>query len=172
MMSDRFPHLRLLIRSLHSCLSTIQMLSQDSSYVTGLHYALQSCKNCTLYWSHHCWYCLLCTVQIPFPLLAFLGPVSADFTAFPPFSTECTIVLTKERWTSFSCLHPLFPLQVSIWISDSSLHSLSKSGLFDLTLPSINHAYNASWFLCTISMHNLQSVFETSYLSIPPTMSL
>ena len=105
-------------------------------------------------------------------LLAFLGPVSADYTAFPPFSTECTIVLTKERWTSFSCLHPLFPLQVSIWISDSSLHSLSKSGLFDLTLPSINHAYNASWFLCTISMHNLQSVFETSYLSIPPTMSL
>jgi hypothetical protein len=84
------------------------------------------------------------TMRIPFVFLAIFCLIPPYFTAVPALSMECTFTLYRRNVYRLLMPMAFIPLQVSLWIPDTSLHSLSKSGIFDFSLLRINHTYNAS----------------------------
>lgn len=105
-------------------------------------------------------------LQITITLLALCGLELAYFPTVRAFSMKHTCTIYGRRCTSISCLHPLFPLMVSLCISDTSLHSRLKSGLFNSSSSRINLASSHQHAQLLIGLFNFILVHYTNHVII------
>lgn len=136
MMSNWFLHFMLLMRPLHSCLFTIQALflwhwaslcpSMPQKYHLILETPLPVLPPLPSLVSPPC--------RFPLLFLHTLVQYQLKFLQFLHLPQYVPLPLTEGRWASLLCSRLLFQLQVSLWISVTSLHIFSKSSLFSLSI--------------------------------------